>query len=145
VYDEFLGLRQAISHTLDRIEAAVVTGGAEGIATLGRSRWQMGQQLHRYHAFALDCVLPAFESRHDRKGDAARNLRQRCEEAATCFANHVTTWDVVSMLDNWPDYRAAALACLVQLRTQLEQQCREAALLFDIPAGEVCALRRSAA
>ncbi|WP_420142222.1 hypothetical protein [Sphingomonas sp.] len=145
MYDELLGLRQAIGRTLDRIEGAVVAGGAEGIATLGRSRWQLGQQLHRYHAFALDRILPAFEPRQDEKGDAARNLRQRCEEAAACFADHVTTWDVVSMLDRWADYRAAALACLVQLRTKLEQQCREVALLFDIPAGETSKLSRSAA
>jgi hypothetical protein len=118
-YELVLSYQSRIEAVLTRGDALLAQEGRPDTAALGQLRWEITRLLTEYQIFKHARVLDPVIARGGPGAAAAAAIKEDCVAAGDALRAHVLRWSAVSIMDQWPDYRAAARQNAKRLRAHL--------------------------
>ncbi|WP_294392034.1 hypothetical protein [uncultured Sphingomonas sp.] len=131
MYIQFLSLQRRLHAVIDRAERALNAAGEPDIATMGQTRWEIARLLREYQLMKHNRIFVQFEHGFDDRARKARRMKADCIRSGEEYRAYIMEWSVVSILDNWTTYKAAATQAITRLRTQLQREHDGVAYLLD--------------
>jgi hypothetical protein len=132
MFEQFIELQDRILAIVRRSEAALLNPEERDVAELGKTRWELARSLREYQLFKQTSIFDPIERTQDSRAPRTRRMRAECERAGEAFRQYVLKWSVVSILDYWDDYKAAALTAMTQVRAQLSGERNDMAELLGV-------------
>jgi hypothetical protein len=88
-------------------------------ATLATARWRLTQASGRRRRLLDQEIYPLVEQGADGGEQGVRDLRAADGGAIAMSSQHIATWSIDHIADDWPGYRAAATTMLASMRQRI--------------------------
>ncbi|MFW2829235.1 hypothetical protein [Sphingomonas sp. ID0503] len=116
-----------------RAEAVIGADTRPSSQALGKLRWDLARAMNEYQVFKHSRIFDPAIAAGGERGSAASRMREACMAIGSEYRLYVAAWNATNILDNWDDYRAAALTMLARIRAHVDAEMEHLPALVTAP------------
>jgi hypothetical protein len=120
-----------VTTIVERARSALVGSRDVEGARLAQMRWELMRVLRDYQLFKhLEIFDPVIGTGAPAEAELATRLKERCNQVAVEYQDHVRRWTLIGAIDRWPDYRLETLAMIDRIVGHLAAERRDVTTLL---------------